>query len=92
MFSGEPSSKLGDELQALAPAFLCERKIDALSGRLLRASKRAGVPATPDTARIDAFLTRAYQQTWRLVAQSLGGLAQSTLRSPAPRCAPRVTT
>jgi hypothetical protein len=40
-------------------------EIDALSGRLLDASNRAAVPATPDTARIDAFLTRAYQQTWQ---------------------------
>jgi hypothetical protein len=40
-------------------------EIDALSGRLLDASTHPGVPATPDTARIDAFLSRAYQQTWR---------------------------
>jgi hypothetical protein len=40
-------------------------EIEDLSGRLLDASQHSGVPANPDNARIDAFLSRAYQETWR---------------------------
>jgi hypothetical protein len=39
-------------------------EIDALSAELREASQRSGVAADPDTVRIDAFLTRAYRQSW----------------------------
>jgi hypothetical protein len=40
-------------------------EIDVVSDELRDAGEHSGLPADPDTVRIDAFLTRAYRETWR---------------------------
>ncbi|HWH11461.1 MAG TPA: hypothetical protein VG165_10060 [Solirubrobacteraceae bacterium] len=43
-------------------------EIDGLSAELRDAGRYSDVPASPDAPRIDAFLTRAYQQSWARAA------------------------